>query len=323
MRYTFEMDIADLLKDLGSRPIRSEVELLGPFDDMKTHTSYHLLDSDFVLGIQSNRFLLPAHLRFIRRDFIMFQFLQKGSFRGLSDGEVRQIRSGTVRLISIPDSVLIFRQATLTRGACIFIKRDRLVDQFGLLPRMWREEFRNAFMEKRSSLSIEIPLTAEMWHIIDAFFDCKFEEPVRSLYLEAKATELLALTVVQFNSFARPGGTLALAPAGREQLLVETAALIYRSELNQPPSIETLTRRIGLNRNKLTAGFLSAFGVTPAEYSRRIRLEWAAQRLSEGVEVGQVAVEVGYDSIAAFGRAFRQYHGYVPSLRPVRRGLIS
>ncbi len=57
MHYTFEMDVPDLLKALGSRPIQAETELLGPFDEMETRTSYHLLDSDFVLGIQSNRFL--------------------------------------------------------------------------------------------------------------------------------------------------------------------------------------------------------------------------------------------------------------------------
>ncbi len=323
MRYAFEMDIKDLLSLLRTKPVQAAAELLRPSEEIKSETFYRLLDSDFVLGVQSTRFLMPAYFRIMRRDFITFQFTQVGSFQGLSNGQVRRVRSGTVRLITISESVSAFQQATLVRGACIFIKRDRLVDEFGLQPGMWREEFREAFMDKRSSFSIEMPLTAEMWHIIDALIDCKFEEPVRGLYLEAKATELLALSVVQFNSFAKSGGTLALGQASRKQQLVETAALIYRSEISRPPSIESLTRRIGLDRNKLTVGFRDAFGVTPAEYSRRIRLEWAARRLSEGVDVGQVAIEVGYGSIAAFGRAFRQYHGYVPSLGPARRGLIS
>jgi AraC family transcriptional activator of pyochelin receptor len=322
MHHAFEIDVADLLNVLGARRIQSHAELLGPSEAIRTSTFYHLLDSDFVLAIQSLHFLLPASFRFARRNLITFQFTQSGSYRSLSGGQVRQVGSGTARLITASDSLSEFRQRTFIKGAAIFIRRDRLVDQFGLTPRMWREEFRNGFNDTRSSLSIEIPLTAEMWHIVDALIDCKFEEPVRSLYLAAKATELLVLTVVQFNSFARSGRTSALGQVGREQRLIETAALIYRSEISRPPSIESLTRRVGLNRNKLTGGFRAAFGVTPAEYSRGIRLDWAARRLSEGVDVGQVAVEVGYDSIAAFGRAFRQHHGYAPSLRLARQGLV-
>jgi AraC-like DNA-binding protein len=44
-----------------------------------------------------------------------------------------------------------------------------------------------------------------------------------------------------------------------------------------------------------------------------LRLGWAARRLSEGLDVGQAAAEAGYDSVAAFGRAFRQRYGHAPS----------
>lgn len=53
--------------------------------------------------------------------------------------------------------------------------------------------------------------------------------------------------------------------------------------------------------------------MTPAEYSRKRRLDWAARRLSKGLEVGQAAGEVGYDSVAAFSRAFKQQFGQAPS----------
>lgn len=163
------------------------------------------------------------------------------------------------------------------------------------------------------SLSISTPLTPEMWVTIDALLDCDFEEPVRNIYLKAKAVELLSLTVLQFNGFDRPGGGAGFSSADREQRLIDVASHIYRREISNPPSIEELSRRVGLNRNKLTNGFRTSFGMTPAEYSRKLRLEWATRRLSEGLDLKQVAIEAGYDSIAAFGRAFRQRYGRVPS----------
>src|SRR5690606_28658583 len=164
-----------------------------------------------------------------------------------------------------------------------------------------------------SSLALEMPLSPEIWLVLEAILDCKFDEPIRHLYLCAKATELLTLSIVGFNKLSLPGMRSGTGQAAREQRLIETAALIYRKELNRPPTVEELSRRLGLNRNRLTSGFQSTFGVTPADYSRKLRIRWARQRLLSGEQVSIVAAEVGYDSLAAFGRAFRKHYGYPPS----------
>lgn len=286
--------------------------------------SYILVDDSCVLCIQDIRIFQPFRSRVFRGEYITFQYLQDtGNYFHLYDGQVQQVRSGSVSLTAAQSSITEIRQlrpaASIkpSRAVAIHVSRDHLIETFGLRPDLWREEYRNAFIGGGApSLSIGMPLTPEMWITIDAVLDCDFDEPIRNNYLKAKAVELLALTVVQFNGFDRPGGIVSLGSADRDQRLINIASLIYRREINNPPSIDELSRRVGLNRNKLTTGFRSSFGITPAEYSRRLRLDWAARRLSEGLDVRQVAIEAGYDSVAAFGRAFRQRYGRVPTTPP-------
>lgn len=310
-----ELDVHDLLSALRSTPALRGKEVLDPSETIITGSQmYRLVNNGLVLHVQDYHMLRPSRYRLMRRDFVSFQFTQLGGYRLHGDGQVKQVRAGSVRLNAMAMSISEFRQPTRMKAVSIFVERACLIDSFGLRPHLWREEHRAAFSKQApSSASIEMPLTPEMWAAVDALINCNFDEPVRSVYLSAKTTELLALAVVQFNRLAHPGAERGLSQAAREQQLIEAAAFIYRRELAQPPSIDTLSRRIGLNRNKLTDGFRSAFGTTPAEYSRQIRLDWAARRLSEGLDVGQAAVEIGYDSTAAFGRAFRQQFGRVPS----------
>ena len=56
-------------------------------------------------------------------------------------------------------------------------------------------------------------------------------------------------------------------------------------------------------------------GMTLAEYIRRRRLTLAAQDLRPGrAPVADIAVKYGYDSAAAFSRAFARQHGVTPSV---------
>ena len=56
-------------------------------------------------------------------------------------------------------------------------------------------------------------------------------------------------------------------------------------------------------------------GMTPTEYIRRRRLSLAAQELRQSeTPIVDLAVKYGYDSAAAFSRAFGRQHGVAPSV---------
>ncbi len=59
--------------------------------------------------------------------------------------------------------------------------------------------------------------------------------------------------------------------------------------------------------------FSAMCGVSLGEYIRRRRLTQAAQELLRGAKVIDTAIKYGYDSPDSFARAFRRFHGVLPS----------
>ncbi|MBL8527386.1 MAG: helix-turn-helix transcriptional regulator, partial [Burkholderiales bacterium] len=73
-------------------------------------------------------------------------------------------------------------------------------------------------------------------------------------------------------------------------------------------------REIGLSRSALAERFATVLGQPPAHYLTRWRLQLAAQKLRAGQSsVAQIAEEVGYESEAAFNRAFKREIGAPPA----------
>jgi transcriptional regulator GlxA family with amidase domain len=74
-----------------------------------------------------------------------------------------------------------------------------------------------------------------------------------------------------------------------------------------------MAKAAGLERRTLLRRFVSATGMTPIEYCRRVRMA-RARELLEGGELSQKAIaqSVGYGDVAAFARAFRKAAGSAP-----------
>ena len=82
---------------------------------------------------------------------------------------------------------------------------------------------------------------------------------------------------------------------------------------HEPVSIDAMVRAAGMSVRNLNRRFLSATGMSPLQYLRRVRIE-AAKRLLEGknVTIDRVAEQVGYGDTRAFIRAFGTLAGLSP-----------
>ena len=79
-------------------------------------------------------------------------------------------------------------------------------------------------------------------------------------------------------------------------------------------TLEGLARETGLSRSALADRFSHFVGQPPMQYLTRWRLQLAARLLADGTaKVSGVALEVGYDSEAAFSRAFKKVTGIPPA----------
>jgi AraC-like DNA-binding protein len=78
--------------------------------------------------------------------------------------------------------------------------------------------------------------------------------------------------------------------------------------------LDELAAECGASRSGLVGRFTQLMGYPPIQYLTRWRMQLAAKRLSErGAKVVAVAQDVGYDSEAAFSRAFKKFSGQSPS----------
>jgi AraC-like DNA-binding protein len=78
-------------------------------------------------------------------------------------------------------------------------------------------------------------------------------------------------------------------------------------------TVDELARQSGTSRTILAERFNAVLGQAPIEYVTGWRMQLAAERLRDGREsIAAIAAEVGYESEAAFNRAFKRVTGVTP-----------
>lgn len=88
---------------------------------------------------------------------------------------------------------------------------------------------------------------------------------------------------------------------------------LIHSRPHEPWTLDRIAREVGLSRSSFAARFTHYVEVAPVHYLTRWRLQLAARLLDRsGASVGAVAAEIGYESEAAFSRAFKKHVG-IPS----------
>jgi AraC-like DNA-binding protein len=109
---------------------------------------------------------------------------------------------------------------------------------------------------------------------------------------------------------------------GLRDPIVRRALAHLHAEPARAWTLPELAREVGASRSVLAERFSSFVGYPPMLYLTHWRMQLAASRLAAGpLAVGAVASAVGYESDAAFCRAFKKVTGVTPASWRKRRGL--
>lgn len=112
--------------------------------------------------------------------------------------------------------------------------------------------------------------------------------------------------------------------AGLRDPFVGRAITALHQSPSRPWTLELLARESGLSRSALAERFTAFVGQPPMQYLMNWRMQLAANELRTGAEsIAAIAERVGYESEAAFGRAFKKAVGAAPGRwrgRPRRGG---
>jgi len=151
----------------------------------------------------------------------------------------------------------------------------------------------------------------------------KLRGKLRSSYVAAKANELIVLALDHLLH-EQSAETLQVRLTERDIEAMHEARRLIGENLADAPSIQALSLKIGINRNKLYYGFKSLFGMTITEYLQNCRIEHGWRLLSESEDsIADIAAKVGFRHQCNFSTAFKARYGISPRAARLQTSRLS
>lgn len=124
--------------------------------------------------------------------------------------------------------------------------------------------------------------------------------------------ELLFVEVIRRYAARLPASATGWFAALNDPL-VSRALQFVHGDPSRRWTVDDLAQQAGTSRTVLAERFKALMGQTPIEYITGWRMQLAAERLRAGHDsLAAIAADVGYESEAAFNRAFKRVTGVTP-----------
>ncbi len=268
-----------------------------------------------------------AHLRHVS----VFHLVAAGEcVVELADGQTDTIRAGDILLMPFPDAhrfssgtggaivsaVDVVRAGPLpgmwviehggggeeTRMVCGFIESSELLHSpvFRTLPRL--------LIDRTGDDKVSAVLTATVREIVSLTKDAI---PGSEIML-GRLMELLFVEVLRRYVAGLPPSARGWFAALNDPVLVRAMEKVH-GDPGRRWTVDDLARECGSSRTVLAERFNAVLGQAPIEYVTNWRMQLAAERMRSGADsLAIIAGDVGYESEAAFNRAFKRVTGVAP-----------
>lgn len=139
----------------------------------------------------------------------------------------------------------------------------------------------------------------------------------------SKLSEALFVDILRRYIASLPEEQTGWLSGARDPVVGRSLSLMHR-QAQHPWTLADLAREVGISRSALVERFTRYLSEPPMTYLTRWRLQLAARSLVRTPKgVAEIAAEVGYESEAAFNRAFKREFGLPPArYRRDRRGSV-
>jgi AraC-like DNA-binding protein len=130
--------------------------------------------------------------------------------------------------------------------------------------------------------------------------------------VKLRMAELLFVDVIRRHLETLPGEKVGWLAGLRNPLVARALALLHGAPA-QRWTLAALAAQTGTSRSVLAERFVRFIGQPPMQYLRQLRMQLASRLLVEdGAKVASIAAAVGFESEAAFSRAFKKCVGLTP-----------
>lgn len=156
----------------------------------------------------------------------------------------------------------------------------------------------------------DMPITPSMAVVLNQLMNFTVHPSLNSVYHKAKAYELLCL------HFNKPGDAdVEQCPFLADEVNVQKikkAKDIIIDRMAEPPSVQDLALEVGLSLAKLKDGFKQIYGEPVYTFLFDHKMELACKLLSQGDNVNEVGLKLGYSTSSHFIAAFKKKHNTTP-----------
>jgi AraC-like DNA-binding protein len=176
----------------------------------------------------------------------------------------------------------------------------------------WADELKSKIETKQRILGNRVVgITAAQQQALRNIFNCPLEGKLGYLMIE---TSIVQLILFQLHALFHSEQIQSVAPSKRDQALVSDVKHYLSEAFLDDHSIASLSKRFGINTNKLMTLFKSIFNQSIFEYIGTLRMEYARQLiLDHDMQVAEAARTIGYKNPNHFSAAFKKHFGVNPS----------
>lgn len=160
----------------------------------------------------------------------------------------------------------------------------------------------------------KVALDAQHDALVQFAIDETLDDRPGAACLRVRLAELLFMGALRAYMQSLPADATGWLAGLRDPLVGRALHALHAEPCRHHWSVDGLAAAIGSSRSVLAERFRAVIGEPPMHYLTRLRMLLAARRLAEGRQsIARVADEVGYESSAAFQRAFKRCFGTPPA----------
>lgn len=191
----------------------------------------------------------------------------------------------------------------------VVISREWLNDRLGRNPE-WLHPDLGQWLQSGGSVAFCGLMGVWERELGEALAEARRETGPSRLLAEARVLEWAAVRLFRSKP-GDPGSSFCAIIRDRDP--VKRAIALLRTKFDQPLDLTALAREVGIATHHLSRRVSKETGLTLQRHLRRFRIESACEALDSGkMNVTEVALEVGYQSLSHFAKAFREETGIAP-----------
>jgi AraC-like DNA-binding protein len=281
------------------RPMAVIKERFRRPDQVETGVRVHPVFDDFHLLRMEGDYEYPSHTH-TNYELIL---VEHGPYRCELNGAELTIANGQILVIKPGDR----HQDHLRDGQRHYVLHFRLVsDAHGT----------NAVALFKPKIAPTLQICRAN-HTRDILFvrELKREAEQKAAYAPVVQDCLLeALVWRTIRDLPQPGLSAAILRLPKDEAMRDQIITVMKRHLSENPSVATLAKELGMSARHLAGRCKTLFGVSPARWFLRIKLQQAEALLrSRELRIKEVSDELGFANPYHFSRVFRRHFGRPPS----------